>query len=112
MVPHYLKKSVVMFELFSEGGPWGMSLLTVELICLLFAAWKAPASGRRASAVRAWTLGRDPVGVVGRMPPSPVAGRDTEEGDEVAEVVHGHDGPAAVQAGRTPLRALAIPSAI
>ena len=43
MVPHYLKKSVVMFELFSEGGPWGMSLLTVELICLLFAAWKAPA---------------------------------------------------------------------
>ena len=32
-----------MFELFSEGGPWGMSLLTVELICLLFAAWKAPA---------------------------------------------------------------------
>ena len=21
-----------MFELFSEGGPWGMSLLTVELI--------------------------------------------------------------------------------
>ena len=43
MVPHYLKKSVVMFELFSEGGPWGLSLLTVELICLLFAAWKAPA---------------------------------------------------------------------
>lgn len=43
MVPHYLKKSVVMFELFFEGGPWGMSLLTVELICLLFAAWKAPA---------------------------------------------------------------------
>ena len=66
----------------------------------------------RRARIRAWTLGRDPVGVVGRMPPSPIAGRDTEEGDETAEVVHGHDGPAAVQAGRTPLRALAIPSAI
>jgi|GEM_PF-259861 len=32
-----------MFQLFFEGGWLGMSLLTVELICLLFAAWKAPA---------------------------------------------------------------------
>lgn len=31
-----------MFELFLEGGPGAMSLLTVELICLFFAAWKAP----------------------------------------------------------------------
>ena len=32
-----------MFQLFFEGGWLCMSLLTVELICLLFAAWKAPA---------------------------------------------------------------------
>lgn len=32
-----------MFRLFVEGGVLGMSLLTVELICMLFAAWKAPA---------------------------------------------------------------------
>lgn len=32
-----------MFDLFCQGGPVGMSLLTVELICMLFAAWKAPA---------------------------------------------------------------------
>ncbi|WP_290539646.1 hypothetical protein [Alistipes sp.] len=32
-----------MFDLFLEGGTWGMSILTVELICMLFAAWKAPA---------------------------------------------------------------------
>lgn len=32
-----------MFDLFLAGGTWGMSILTVELICMLFAAWKAPA---------------------------------------------------------------------
>ena len=32
-----------MFDLFVQGGVLGMSLLTVELICMLFAAWKAPA---------------------------------------------------------------------
>lgn len=32
-----------MFRLFVEGGVFGMSLLTIELICMLFAAWKAPA---------------------------------------------------------------------
>lgn len=32
-----------MFDLFLAGGAWIMSILTVELICLLFAAWKAPA---------------------------------------------------------------------
>ncbi len=32
-----------MFQLFSEAGKLGMSILTIELICLLFAAWKAPA---------------------------------------------------------------------
>lgn len=41
-----------MFELFSEGGPWGMSLLTVELICLLFAAWKAPRGSRKSGCWR------------------------------------------------------------
>ena len=29
--------------LFVEGGPISMSILTVLLVCLLFAAWKAPA---------------------------------------------------------------------
>ena len=29
-----------MFDLFLQGGTWIMSILTVELICLLFAAWK------------------------------------------------------------------------
>ena len=29
--------------LFVEGGPIGMSVLTVLLVCMLFAAWKAPA---------------------------------------------------------------------
>ena len=32
-----------MFDLFLQGGTWIMSILIVELICLLFAAWKAPA---------------------------------------------------------------------
>ncbi|WP_295902509.1 hypothetical protein [Alistipes sp.] len=32
-----------MFDLFLAGGAWIMSILTVELICLFFAAWKAPA---------------------------------------------------------------------
>lgn len=32
-----------MFDLFLAGGKLGMSILTVELICMLFAAWKAPA---------------------------------------------------------------------
>jgi hypothetical protein len=31
-----------MFKLFVEGGALGMSLLTLELIALLLAAWKAP----------------------------------------------------------------------
>ena len=29
--------------LFVEGGPISMSILTILLVCLLFAAWKAPA---------------------------------------------------------------------
>lgn len=33
----------MMFDLFLAGGKLGMSILTVELICMLFAAWKAPA---------------------------------------------------------------------
>jgi hypothetical protein len=32
-----------MFKLFVDGGAFGMSILTLELIALLFAAWKAPA---------------------------------------------------------------------
>lgn len=32
-----------MFQLFLEGGVWGMTLLTLELVGLLLAAWKAPA---------------------------------------------------------------------
>lgn len=32
-----------MFQHFIEGGLWGMTLLTLELVGLLFAAWKAPA---------------------------------------------------------------------
>ena len=32
-----------MFDLFIAGGPGAMSLLSVELVCLFFAAWKAPA---------------------------------------------------------------------
>ena len=32
-----------MFQLFLEGGVWGMTLLTLELIGLLLAGWKAPA---------------------------------------------------------------------
>lgn len=32
-----------MFRIFIEGGVFIMSLLTVELIVLLLAAWKAPA---------------------------------------------------------------------
>ena len=31
-----------MFDLFLQGGTWIMSILTVELICLLFSALKAP----------------------------------------------------------------------
>lgn len=42
-LPQNLKNISRMFQLFFEGGWLGMSLLTVELICLLFAAWKAPA---------------------------------------------------------------------
>ena len=34
-----------MFDLFIAGGPGAMSLLSVELVCLFFAAWKAPAAG-------------------------------------------------------------------
>lgn len=43
MVPLNLKTFSRMFQLFYEGGWLGMSILTVELIGLLFAAWKAPA---------------------------------------------------------------------
>ena len=32
-----------MFDLFIAGGPGAMSLLSDELVCLFFAAWKAPA---------------------------------------------------------------------
>jgi biopolymer transport protein ExbB/TolQ len=32
-----------MFKLFVEGGAGWMSILTLELIALLLAAWKAPA---------------------------------------------------------------------
>lgn len=32
-----------MFNLFFEGGSMQMSVLTVELVCMLLAAWKAPA---------------------------------------------------------------------
>ena len=32
-----------VFELFMEGGPLGMALLTILLVLMLFAAWKAPA---------------------------------------------------------------------
>lgn len=32
-----------IFELFTEGGLFGMAVLTILLVLLLFAAWKAPA---------------------------------------------------------------------
>ena len=32
-----------MFQMFVDGGVLSMSLLSLELIALLFAAWKAPA---------------------------------------------------------------------
>ena len=32
-----------VFDLFMEGGPLGMALLTILLVLMLFAAWKAPA---------------------------------------------------------------------
>ena len=32
-----------VFELFTEGGLFGMAVLTILLVLLLFAAWKAPA---------------------------------------------------------------------
>ena len=31
-----------MFRLFLEGGPWFMSMLTILLVAIFFAAWKAP----------------------------------------------------------------------
>ena len=31
-----------MLKLFVEGGPWFMAVLTVLLVCIFFAAWKAP----------------------------------------------------------------------
>ncbi len=31
-----------MLKLFMEGGPWFMAILTVLLVALFFAAWKAP----------------------------------------------------------------------
>lgn len=42
-LPQNLKKHFAYVPTLFEGGWLGMSLLTVELICLLFAAWKAPA---------------------------------------------------------------------
>ena len=33
----------IMFRLFIEGGIWWMGLITIELIALFLAAWKAPA---------------------------------------------------------------------
>ena len=35
--------SVSIPQLFMQGGPVGMSILTALLVALLFAAWKAPA---------------------------------------------------------------------
>lgn len=32
-----------VFELFMEGGPIGMTILTILLVLMFFAAWKAPA---------------------------------------------------------------------
>ena len=32
-----------MISLFLEGGPWMMSVLTLLLVAIFFAAWKAPA---------------------------------------------------------------------
>jgi len=32
-----------MINLFFEGGPWMMSVLTLLLVAIFFAAWKAPA---------------------------------------------------------------------
>jgi hypothetical protein len=32
-----------VFELFTEGGLFGMAILTTLLVLMLFAAWKAPA---------------------------------------------------------------------
>lgn len=32
-----------MINLFLEGGPWMMSVLTLLLVSIFFAAWKAPA---------------------------------------------------------------------
>ncbi len=31
-----------MLKLFMEGGPWFMAILTVLLVAVFFAAWKAP----------------------------------------------------------------------
>ena len=31
-----------MFKLFVEGGPWFMAILTILLVAIFFAAWKAP----------------------------------------------------------------------
>ena len=38
-------KLIIMkvFELFTEGGLFGMAILTILLVLMLFAAWKAPA---------------------------------------------------------------------
>lgn len=32
-----------VFELFMEGGPIGLTILTILLVLMFFAAWKAPA---------------------------------------------------------------------
>ena len=45
-----------MFDLFIAGGPGAMSLLSVELVCLFFAAWKAPAWVREIGLL-AWGTG-------------------------------------------------------
>ena len=43
MVPHYLKNLSLCSSCFPRADRGACRSLTVELICLLFAAWKAPA---------------------------------------------------------------------
>ena len=47
----FLKPLTSLPTLFVEGGPISMSILTVLLVCLLFAAWKAPAWVKEIGAV-------------------------------------------------------------
>jgi len=43
VILHQLIKQIIMLKLFIEGGPIFMGILTLELVFLLIAAWKAPA---------------------------------------------------------------------